>query len=244
MNGMIVTTFNPVESVSMQAPDNNILEVVSDSICPWCYIGKRRLEGALELLGADAPRVAWMPFQLNPGMPVEGMDRREYRSQKFGSWERSQQLDAQVHAAGEEVGIKFAHDKMLRTPNTLASHKLILFASRAGLTADSVVERIFRAHFVEGRDIGNVGVLAEIGADAGLPRENVISALLDDELGRAVQLEERRSRGLGLNGVPTFVLGGIPLASGAQPKELLANLIAQHTQAPARASCSLDGDCE
>src|SRR5258708_33036984 len=174
-------------------------------------------------------------------MPVEGMDRREYRSRKFGSWERSQQLDAQVHGAGEEVGIKFAHEKMLRTPNTLASHKLIFFANQAGRPTDPVVERIFRAYFVEGRDIGNPEVLAEIGAVGGLPKEDVIRALLDDELGRAVQLEEKRSRSLVLNGVPTFVLGGIPVASGAQPEELLANLISQHIQAPEASSCNLDG---
>jgi predicted DsbA family dithiol-disulfide isomerase len=228
----------------MQVPYDNVLEVVSDSICPWCYIGKRRLEGALQLLGAAAPRVAWKPFQLNPGMPVEGMDRREYRSRKFGSWERSQQLDAQVHAAGAEVGIEFNHDKMLRTPNTFASHKLILFATQLDYPADPLIEGIFRAYFVEGRDIGNLQVLAEIGGAAGLPKEDVIRALLDDELGRTLQLEEKRSHGLALNGVPTFVLDGIPLTSGAQPKELLANLIAQHTQAPSRASCNLDGDCE
>jgi len=228
----------------MQVTNENILEVVSDSICPWCYVGKRRLEGALKLLGPAAPRVVWKPFQLNPGMPVEGMDRREYRSRKFGSWERSQQLDARVHAAGKEVGIEFAHDKMLRTPNTLASHKLILFASQAGRPTDPVVEGIFRAYFVEGRDIGNAEVLGEIGASAGLPKEDVIRALSDDELGRAVLLEEKRSHSFALNGVPTFVLGGIPFTSGAQPKELLASLIAQHTQAPAGPSCDLDGECK
>ena len=227
----------------MQVSNDSVLEVISDSICPWCYVGKRRLEGALKLLGSAAPRVVWKPFQLNPGMPVEGMDRREYRSRKFGSWERSQQLDAQVHGAGEEVGIKFAHEKMLRTPNTLASHKLILFANQAGRPTDPVVERIFRAYFVEGRDIGNPEVLAEIGAVGGLPKEDVIRALLDDELGRAVELEEKRSRSLVLNGVPTFVLGGISVASGAQPEELLANLT-QHTQAPEGASCNLDGECQ
>jgi predicted DsbA family dithiol-disulfide isomerase len=218
--------------------------VVSDSICPWCFVGKRRLEGALRLLGSAAPRVAWKPFQLNPGMPLEGMDRREYRTRKFGSWERSQQLDAQIRAAGEEVGIEFAHDKMLRTPNTFASHKLILFASNAGPQVDTVVEGIFRAYFVEGRDIGNAEVLAEIGEAAGLLRDEVIAALLDDELGRAVQSEERRSHGLALNGVPTFVLGGMPIASGAQPKETLAALIAQRAQAPAGSSCNLDGECK
>jgi predicted DsbA family dithiol-disulfide isomerase len=228
----------------MQVSNDNVLEIISDSICPWCYVGKRRLEGALKLLGSAAPRVVWKPFQLNPEMPFEGMDRREYRSRKFGSWERSQQLDAQVHAAGEEVGIKFAHEKMLRTPNTFASHKLILFASQAGRPTDPVVERIFRAYFVEGRDIGNPEVLAEIGAVDGLPKEDVIRALLDDELGRAVQLEEKRSRSFVLNGVPTFVLGGIPFASGAQREELLANLIAQHTQAPPGSSCNLDGECQ
>jgi predicted DsbA family dithiol-disulfide isomerase len=228
----------------MQAPNDNVLEVISDTICPWCFVGKRRLEGALELLGPAAPKVLWKPFQLNPGMPVEGMDRHEYRSRKFGSWERSQQLDAQVQAAGEEVGIEFAHDRMLRTPNTFASHKLILFANQAGHPTDDVVEHLFRAYFIEGRDIGNAEVLAEIGEVAGLPKEDVIQALLDDELGVAVQLEEQRSHRLALTGVPTFVLGGRPLTSGAQPKELLAELITQHTQAPTGSSCTLDGECK
>jgi predicted DsbA family dithiol-disulfide isomerase len=228
----------------MQVTDDNILEVVSDSICPWCYVGKRRLGGALELLGAAAPRVVWKPFQLNPGMPIEGMDRCEYRSRKFGSWERSQELDARVHAAGKEVGIDFAHDKMLRTPNTFASHKLILFANQAGGPADPVVEGIFRAYFVEGRDIGNVEVLAEIGAAAGLPKADVLHALSDEALGRAVQLEEERSHRLAVNGVPTFALGGVILTSGAQPKELLASLIAQHTRAPVGSSCGIGGECQ
>ena len=111
-------------------------------------------------------------------------------------------------------------------------------------TDDPVVERIFRAYFVEGRDIGSPEVLAEIGAVGGLPKEDVIRALLDDELGRAVQKEEKRSRSLVSNGVPTFVRGGIPFASGAQPEELLANLIARHTQAPTGSSCNLDGECQ
>jgi predicted DsbA family dithiol-disulfide isomerase len=227
----------------MQDSHENVLEVISDSICPWCYIGKRRLEGALKLLGGAAPRVLWKPFQLNPAMPVKGINRREYRSRKFGSWERSQQLDAQVRAAGEEAGIDFAHDKIQLTPNTLASHKLVLFATAADRT-DPVVEGIFRAYFVEGRDIGDPNILAEIGFAAGLPRDDVLRALTDNQLTRSVLEEEARSRRFAAQGVPTFVFSGAPLASGAQPSELLAQLIAGQQEIPAGESCSIDGECQ
>src|SRR3984893_15303915 len=137
------------------------IEVVSDTICPWCYVGKRRLERALKLLGSPA-KVEWRTFQLNSEMSAGGLYRREYRTRKFGSWEHSLQLYARVRAAGAEVGIDFEHDKIERTPNTLASHKLLWLAGKHG-AQDAAVEALFRAYFVEGRDIGKDEVLVELG---------------------------------------------------------------------------------
>jgi len=131
------------------------VDVISDVICPWCFIGKRRLERAVAALhGSHEVRVRWLPFQLNPQMPKEGVSRREYRTRKFGSWERSQELDAQVAEAGEAEGIHFAFDRMERTPNTLEAHRLIWLADTEGVQ-DAVVESLFRAYFTDGRDISN-----------------------------------------------------------------------------------------
>src|ERR1035438_1994400 len=134
---------------------NLIVDVISDVICPWCFIGKRRLEKAIAALeGAHEVRVRWLPFQLNPQMPKEGVLRKEYRTRKFGSWERSLELDAQMIAVGETEGIHFACDRIERTPNTLDAHRLICLADQQGCQ-DAVVEALFRVYFTEGRDISN-----------------------------------------------------------------------------------------
>ena len=136
------------------APSSFRLDIVSDTICPWCYVGKRRLAAALPILEAEGLTfdVAWRPFQLNPTMPREGLDRRAYRSAKFGSWEKSQALDAQVTEAGASAGLVFRHDLMAKTPNTVASHALIRLAHETGgaATQDRVVEALFSAYFTLG----------------------------------------------------------------------------------------------
>jgi predicted DsbA family dithiol-disulfide isomerase len=217
------------------------VEVVSDTICPWCYIGKRRLERALKLIG-PAASVEWRPFQLNPEMPAGGLNRREYRTRKFGSWERSLQLDAQVRAAGAEVGIHFAHDKIERTPNTLASHKLIWLAGKHGVQ-DTAVEALFRAYFVEGCDICNDDVLVTLGESVGVAGSDVRKALQDQEVARAVGEEEARCHALAIGGVPTFVVNGQPLASGAQHESVLVVVFSEAIAADAGQACSLDGNC-
>ncbi len=131
------------------------IDVISDVICPWCYVGKRRLEKSIALAGLGDVRVRWHPFQLNLQMPREGMNRKEYRTAKFGSWERSLALDAQVTEAGRAEGIPFAFDKIERTPNTLDAHRLIELAEQEHLQA-AVVEAVFRAYFTQGRDITSV----------------------------------------------------------------------------------------
>src|SRR6266436_4997630 len=191
------------------------LEVYSDAICPWCYIGKRRLEKAQRILGERYElRVIWRPFELNPSMPREGMDRKAYRSAKFGSWAKSQALDAEVAKEGATEGLTFAHAKIERTPNTFDSHRLVWLAGTQG-KQDTVVEAIFRAYFVQGKDIGDRSVLVEIAATAGLDRDRVARFLASDEGRAEVREEEAEAQGLGLRGVPLFVLNGKYVTSGA-----------------------------
>jgi predicted DsbA family dithiol-disulfide isomerase len=225
--------------MDMQETRQLNIEVVSDTICPWCYVGKRRLERALKLLGRPA-KVEWRPFQLNPEMPAGGLYRREYRTRKFGSWEHSLQLDARVRAAGAEVGIDFEHEKIERTPNTLASHKLLWLAGKHGVQ-DAAVEALFRAYFVEGRDIGDDAVLVELGESVGVAGADMRKALQDQEVARAVGEKEARCHALAVAGVPTFVVNGQPLASGAQHESVLVQVFGEAAAAHEGQTCSLDG---
>lgn len=220
------------------------LDIVSDTICPWCYVGKRRLEAALPELVADglAFDIAWRPFQLNPDMPAQGVERRAYRIAKFGSWDKSEALDARVGEAFAAEGLAFRSDLMLTTPNTLASHVLIRLAHRVGGAAlqDRVVEALFAAYFSQGEDVGDPAVLTRIAVDAGIAREHAAAALADPDSRAAVAAEEARARGQGLDGVPSFFLDGYFLFSGAHPAAFMAqslrracSILAQRRQVPA-----------
>src|ERR1700694_759583 len=169
------------------------IDVISDVICPWCYIGKRRLEKAVAAFGREQVRVRWHPFQLNPHMPREGMNRTEYRTAKFGSWERSLALDAQVAEAGRGEGIPFAFDGIMRTPNTLDAHRLIWLADTEGVQ-DAVVSAVFRAYFTEGRDISQTTVLLDVVAGAGLDRGRAEAVLSADEGLAAIRAAEEHAR--------------------------------------------------
>jgi predicted DsbA family dithiol-disulfide isomerase len=192
------------------------IEIYSDLICPWCYIGKRRMQAGLKLLGKEfAPKIVWRPFQLNPDMPIEGMNRKNYRIKKFGSWERSMAMDAEVAAIGKSLGIEFNYDKVLMTPNTLAGHRLLWWADQQN-HQDHLSEALFKAYFTEGRDVGRHDVLAEIAAEVGFPRADA-RAFLDSEAGsKEVDEEAQKGLKLGLQGVPFFVVNGLPALSGAQ----------------------------
>ena len=197
------------------------VNVISDVICPWCYVGKRRLEKAVALAGGDV-RVRWHPFQLNPEMPKAGMNRKEYRSAKFGSWERSVALDAQVAAAGRAEGISFVHDEIERTPNTLDAHRLIWLADKEGVQ-DAVVEAIFRGYFTEGRDITDVPTLLDVVAGAGLDRSRAESLLNSHEGMAEIRAAEEQARQTGVSSVPYFVINNAVGLSGArEPKDFLA----------------------
>jgi predicted DsbA family dithiol-disulfide isomerase len=188
------------------------IEVISDAICPWCWVAKRRLGRAIAALApAMTASVTWRPFELNPEMPKAGVDRRAYRSAKFGSWQRSQALDAQV---------AFNHDKMERTPNTVDAHRLILLAGQQG-KQDDVVEGLFAAYFNEGRDIGDAAILADVGASVGLDRARILAMFASDEGQAEVRSELHRAVNLRVSGVPTVLVDGVPLFSGAIRAELM-----------------------
>lgn len=199
------------------------LEVASDVICPWCYIGKRRLERALSLLKNElSPQIRWLPFQLNPGMPKEGVPRAEYRRAKFGSLERSRQLDARVIAEGKSEGIDFAFDRIQRTPNTTQAHRLIALAENQ----NAVVDALFRAYFEDARDIGDPAVLADIAAQCevkGWPERAPDVSALEDEV-----------RAMGISAVPTFIFDRKSGISGAYPAQTLAQAIRDAAGEPVR----------
>jgi len=186
------------------------VEIASDVVCPWCYIGKKRLEKALALTRDLAIEVRWLPFQLNPDMPEEGMPRAEYRKAKFGSLERSRQLDARVIAEGRSEGIEFAFDRIERTPNTSAAHRLIAMAP----DQNKVVDALFRAYFEEAKDIGDPAVLAGIAAHCGVQGW--------PEKARDVAALEEEVRELGISAVPTFIFERKSGIAGAHPAETLA----------------------
>jgi len=196
-----------------------VIEIASDVICPWCYIGRKRLEKAIALLDCEVtPVIRWLPFQLNPDMPAGGMPRAEYRKAKFGSVERGRELDGRVAAEGRGEGIDFAFDRMERTPNTSAAHQLIDVAQAEG-KGQAVVDALFHAYFEEARDIGNPDVLQTIAAGAsvqGWPAQANAQGVAEREEG---------VRSLGISAVPTFIFDRKFGVSGAHPPEQLAAAI-------------------
>ena len=202
------------------------LEIVSDPICPWCYIGKRQLDRALPHIAGAGIRLAvhWRAFQLNPAMPAAGMGRAEYRAAKFGSPARAAELDAQVTAAAAKAGLALRLDRIARTPNTVDAHRLIALAARSG-RQDAVVEQLFAAYFIAGQDISNPAVLLDVADAADLPRDEAAVWLSGDARRAETLAEDIGFRAAGLTGVPTFILEGHVLFSGALASDTMAEAI-------------------
>ena len=197
---------------------NLSIEVISDVICPWCFIGKRRLEKAIASYGKPVT-VRWHPFQLNPTMPKDGISRREYRIGKFGSWERSIELDANIVAVGRQEGIHFDFDRMERTPNTLDAHRLIWLSDKEGIQ-DAVVEGLFLAYFTEGRDISNQQTLIDVVAEAGMDRTGAEATLNSDEGMDTIKEAGDHARRFRVEGVPFFIANSEITLSGAQSPDV------------------------
>jgi len=219
-------------------PEALRVDVVSDVVCPWCFIGKRRLETAIKGLREREPAldiaVRWHPFQLNPDLPRDGISRRQYVETKFGGAERAAEIYARIAAAGATVNVPFAFDLIARQPNTLDAHRLIAWAqesadqpvNKAG-DADALVERLFHAYFLEGRFIGDRGELAALAADAGYDAGEARTFLDSDALAQTVASADERARESGISGVPFFIFNGKTAVSGAQQPNVLRDAIAQ-----------------
>ena len=200
------------------------IEYVFDTVCPWCYVGKRRFERALAQRPDTRVRILWRPFLLNPDLPPEGIDRRTYLDRKFGGAARVQRVHSAVAAAGEAEGIKFDFDAITRMPNSLQSHRLIRYAGSIGREAD-VVESLYQAYFTLGLDIGDLDVLADVGARFGLERGPLMAYLSSDTDAVAVLNDNARAHRLGVNGVPCLILDSSYALAGAQEPDILLRLI-------------------
>ncbi|MBE0619327.1 MAG: DsbA family oxidoreductase [Burkholderiales bacterium] len=205
------------------------IDIISDVVCPWCYIGKRQIEAALALYaqqnpGADRPHITWRPFQLNPQLPAEGMSRQDYVVQKFGA-ARAKDIYARVAGVGVEYGIAFAFDRIARQPNTVAAHSLIALAGTKGQQAEGLQDRVkeafLHAYFLDGVDLTKAENLVAIAAAVGLDRAEAEQCLADPQSRQAVEEEDRRARAIGVEGVPFFIFNGKFAVSGAQGPQAL-----------------------
>ncbi|MCH9013208.1 MAG: DsbA family oxidoreductase, partial [Proteobacteria bacterium] len=204
------------------------IDIFSDTICPWCFIGKRRLERALAERPQPDLTIHWRAFQLNPDMPAGGMDRSQYLELKFGGASNADAIYDQVRAAGETEGIDFAFERMKRTPNTIDSHRLIRHAANAAHQGqgrqDAVVQALFDAYFLRAEDIGDPEVLAAAAAEAGLDADETRAFLASDAEAEAVRAEDKSARQAGISGVPCFIFNGQHALAGAHAPEVLFQL--------------------
>lgn len=206
------------------------IDVVSDLVCPWCYIGKRKLEAALALPeAADLPNVLlrWHPFQLNPELPTQGVSRQQYLEDKFGGPARAAEIYERVRAAGSAVGLALHLDGITLQPNTLAAHALVAFAQAGDFDANELQERLFKAYFVENRFIGSVDVLADIAEEAGLNGADARAFVSDPEHLATVAAADAHVRRLGISGVPFFIFNQQVAVSGAQDPATLLGAMQQ-----------------
>ncbi len=202
------------------------IDVVSDVVCPWCFIGKRRLEKALAL-NPDIPvEVRYHPYFLNPWVPAEGMTRDDYLTTKFGSPERYKQIAGRVSAAAAAEGLTYAVDKMKRQPNTRDCHRLILWAHESG-KASQMKQRLMDLYFTDGADLSDRDVLVKAAADLGLDANAIREKLASDTDVDLVEQAANSAKEAGIDGVPTFIIGGVAAISGAQDPQVLANAIEQ-----------------
>ncbi len=199
------------------------IDIVSDVACPWCFIGKRRLERALALRPDVVTTRSWRAFQLNPDLPSDGVPRDFFLAAKFGSTRQAVRSYAAIAAAGRGEGIDFAFERIRRTPNTLCAHRLIRLAA-AESRADAIVEALFRSYFIDGVDIGDIELLAKIAGSAGIDRRRALAHLASDAGAAEVLAEDQRARRLGIHAVPCFVIERGYAISGAQEPEMFLPL--------------------
>jgi predicted DsbA family dithiol-disulfide isomerase len=200
------------------------IDIVSDTVCPWCFIGKHKLEQALAQR-ADIPfDIRWRAYRLDPDIPREGVDRRAYMRAKFGDSPRASAMSDAIREAGRSVGIAFAFDKIEKRPETTDSHRLIRWAASAGRQND-IVERLFKAYFEDGRDIGDAAVLAEVARESGMDATLVADLLAKDADRALIEQEDALAHRMGISGVPTFIFANKYMISGAYDSDKLVRVI-------------------
>jgi predicted DsbA family dithiol-disulfide isomerase len=200
------------------------IDVVSDVVCPWCYLGKRRLEKAL-IIASEVPTVVrWRPYRLDPTIPPEGIDRKDYIIRKFGSLEAIEPAHERLTAYGKAEGIDYHFERIERSANTIDAHRLIRWAAAAGLQ-EAMVERLFAAEFTEGKEVGSIPVLAALAGEVGLDAEAIARRLASDEDRAEVIAEVENATRIGVTGVPCFIIDGRYAVMGAHPAESLAAAI-------------------
>ena len=202
------------------------IDIVSDVVCPWCYIGKRRIENALALVPDVPVEISWRPFFLNPWVPREGISRDEYLTAKFGSVEAYKGIAGRVVAAASEEGLLYRPELVKRQPNTTDCHRLIHWAEAQG-TSSEMKQRLMELYFREGGDLTDTDVLVQAAADCGLDANDIRKRLATDEDVDLVSAQAKEASEKGISGVPTFVFAGKYAVSGAQPAEQLARAIRQ-----------------
>lgn len=201
------------------------IDVVSDVVCPWCYVGKKRLEEALIQLGnPDDVEINWHPFQLDPTVPSEGMDRKEYYIKKFGDADRIQQMSVHLTQVGKEAGIDFRMDSVSHAINTLPLHALLHVAGQEGFQPEAE-ELLFKAYFTDGKDLRDLDVLTELFSPYGWDSEKIAQILADDAISYAVKQEISHYESLGVSGVPFFIVNNKYGISGAQPAEVFVQAL-------------------
>ncbi|HTS39933.1 MAG TPA: DsbA family oxidoreductase [Xanthobacteraceae bacterium] len=205
------------------------IDVVSDVVCPWCFIGKRRLEKALASKPSIPVEVRFRPYFLNPWVPRAGISREEYLTTKFGSVDKYKGIAMRVAAAAASEGLTYAVDKIKRQPNTLDCHRLILWAERKGPDggAARMKQRLMDLYFTEGGDLTDTNVLVQAAVDCGLDGDEVRKLLASDQDAALIEQEANAAKEAGIDGVPTFIFGGVAAVSGAQAPEMLARAIEQ-----------------
>ncbi|MCH8951119.1 MAG: DsbA family oxidoreductase [Proteobacteria bacterium] len=202
------------------------LDIISDPICPWCYIGKARLDRAIAESGLDPFEVSWRIFQLNPEMPPEGMDRQAYLAAKFGGPEGAERVYSQVRRTAAETGLALDFDAIERTPNTFDAHRLIRWAGNTG-HQPAVVQHLFQRYFEQGEDISDHAILLEVAEAAGMERAVVAELLAGDADRKTLSEEEQAARRMGVGGVPCFVVDGRYVLQGAQDVATWKRVIAE-----------------
>lgn len=213
-------------------PETISIDIVSDVMCPWCYIGQKRLDKAMASLPEINVQVHWRPFQLDPTLPSEGKDRETYLAEKFGSAERARELYGNIRAAGDMEGIRFDFNAIKVSPNTLDAHRLIRWAGSAGAgVQDSVARRLFQLYFEEGANVADQEVLAGAAADCGMDPEMVRGLLAGDADRDAVVEEISRANRMGVTGVPCFIIENRYAVMGAQDPATLASAVSQVAEA-------------